>query len=152
MTQPTLRFRPLRPAVAADGATTLDLLLTITSPEPSEDQQSRPRAPLNIALVIDRSGSMSGRKLSNARKAACFLAGELTARDRLAIVAFDDEVQVVVPSTPVSDPQLFIAAINTIHSGGSTALFDGWLAGATRGGGAHCPRHQHQLLWVGGWL
>jgi Ca-activated chloride channel family protein len=83
-------------------------------------------------LVIDRSGSMSGRKLSNARKAACFLAGELTARDRLAIVAFDDEVQVVVTSTPVSDPQLFIAAINTIHSGGSTALFDGWLAGATQ--------------------
>ena len=132
MTQPTLRFRPLRPAVAADGATTLDLLLTITSPEPSEDQQSRPRPPLNLALVIDRSGSMSGRKLSNARKAACFLAGELTARDRLAIVAFDDEVQVVVPSAPVSDPQLFIAAINTIHSGGSTALFDGWMAGATQ--------------------
>jgi len=132
MTQPTLRFRPLRPAVAADGATTLDLLLTISTSEPSEEQQGKPRPPLNLALVIDRSGSMSGRKLSNARKAACFLAGELTARDRLAIVAFDDEVQVVLPSAPVSDPQLFIAAINTIHSGGSTALFDGWLAGATQ--------------------
>ena len=132
MTQPTLRFRPLRPAVAADGATVLDLLITISAPEPSEDQQSRPRPPLNLALVIDRSGSMSGRKLSNARKAACFLAAELTARDRLAIVAFDDEVQVVMPSTPVSDPQPFLAAINTIHSGGSTALLDGWLAGATQ--------------------
>ena len=33
-------------------------------------------------------------------------------------------------STPVRDPQAFIAAINTIHSGGSTALFDGWLSGA----------------------
>jgi len=132
MTQPTLRFRALRPAVATDSATTLDLLLTISTPEPSEDQQNRPRPPLNLALVIDRSGSMSGRKLSNARKAACFLAGELTARDRLAIVAFDDEVQVVMPSAPVSDPQPFLAAINTIHSGGSTALFDGWLAGATQ--------------------
>jgi len=131
MTQPTLRFRPLRPAVAADGATVLDLLLTISTPEPSEEQQGKPRPPLNLALVIDRSGSMGGRKLSNARKAARFLAGELTTRDRLAIVAFDDEVQVVMPSAPVSDPQLFIAAINTIHSGGSTALFDGWLAGAT---------------------
>ena len=130
MTQPTLRFRPLRPAVAADGATVLDLLLTISSPEPSEDQQGRPRPPLNLALVIDRSGSMAGRKLSNARKAARFLAGELTARDRLAIVTFDDEAQVVVPSTPVTDPQPFIAAINTIHSGRSTALFDGWLSGA----------------------
>jgi Ca-activated chloride channel homolog len=134
MTQPTLRFRPLRPAVAADGASTLDLLLTITTSElpntPSGVVQARPRPPLNLALVIDRSGSMAGRKLSNARKAARFLAGELTARDRLAIVTFDDKAQVVVPSTPVTDPQLFIAAINTIHSGRSTALFDGWLSGA----------------------
>jgi Ca-activated chloride channel family protein len=134
MTQPTLRFRPLRPAVAADGASTLDLLLTITTPElpntPSGVVQARLRPALNLALVIDRSGSMSGRKLSYARKAARFLAGELTARDRLAIVTFDGEVKVVVPSTLVADPLAFIAAINTIHSGGCTALFDGWLAGA----------------------
>ena len=38
----------------------------------------------------------------------------------------------VVPSTSVIDPQPFIAAINTIHSGGCTALFDGWRAGATQ--------------------
>ena len=129
MTQPVLRFRPLRPAVAADGAYTLDLLLTIATPELPAGQV-QPRPPLNLALVIDRSGSMAGRKLSYARKAARFLAGELTTRDRLAIVTFDGEVQVVVPSTPVADPLAFIAAINTIHSGGCTALFDGWLAGA----------------------
>ena len=129
MTQPVLRFRPLRPAVAADGASTLDLLLTIATPE-LPAAQAQPRTPLNLALVIDRSGSMAGRKLSYARKAARFLAGELTTRDRLAIVTFDGEVQVVMPSTPVADPLAFIAAINTIHSGGCTALFDGWLAGA----------------------
>ncbi|WP_411869213.1 vWA domain-containing protein [Vulcanococcus limneticus] len=130
MSTPKLRFRPLRPAVAADGATDLDLLVTIACDDLPPEQQARPRPPLNLALVIDRSGSMGGRKLSYARKAARFLAGELTARDRLAIVIFDDKVRVVVPSTPVTDPQPFIAAIDMIHSGGSTALFDGWLAGA----------------------
>ncbi len=130
MNQPRISFRPLRPAVASDQPTSLDLLVTITSPPPPEDVQSKQRPPLNLALVIDRSGSMSGAKLSNARKAACFLAGELTARDRLAVVSFDDEIRVVVPSQPVRDPQPFIAAINTITSGGCTALFDGWLAGA----------------------
>jgi len=126
---PSVHFRPLRPAVASDGASTLDLLITVRSPEQAAASKKQ-RPPLNLALVIDRSGSMAGRKLSNARKAARFLAGELTTRDRLAIVAFDDEAQVVVPSTPVTDPQPFIAAINTIHSGSSTALFDGWLSGA----------------------
>jgi len=130
MNTPTLRFRPLRPAVAADAACSLDLLITISTPPPPPDDASQPRRPLNLALVIDRSGSMSGTKLSYARKAARFLAAQLTAADRLAIVTFDDEVQVLVPSRPAGDPQPFIAAINTIHSGGCTALHDGWLAGA----------------------
>jgi Ca-activated chloride channel family protein len=132
MTQPTLRFRPLRPAVASDGACRLDLLLTITAPPARPAATGRRRPPLNLALVIDRSGSMAGTKLSHARKAARFLAAELTGRDRLAIVSFDSHVQLVVPSTPVIQPQRFIQAINTIRSGGATALFDGWLAGATQ--------------------
>jgi len=128
--KPSLHVRPLRPAVAADSATTLDLLISIAAPAMPPELESRTRPALNLALVIDRSGSMSGEKLSYARKAARFLAGALTPRERLAIVTFDDEVEVLVPSQPVQDPKLFVRAINTIHSGGTSALFDGWLAGA----------------------
>ena len=142
---PSLHFRPLRPAVAADGATTLDLLITVRSPE-QPPAVSRQRPALNLALVIDRSGSMSGSKLSHARKAARFLAGELSERDRLAIVTFDSVVKVLVPLQPVRDPLLFISAINTIHSGGCTALFDGWLAGATEVANQLDPQGLNRVL------
>jgi Ca-activated chloride channel family protein len=128
--QPTITIRPLRPAVAGDVPTALDLLISIEPPAPPPQALQQQRPPLNLALVIDRSGSMAGQKLSYARKAARSLAGELTARDRLAIVAFDGEVQVVVPSRTVDSPLPFIQAINSIEEGGTTALFDGWLAGA----------------------
>jgi Ca-activated chloride channel family protein len=128
--QPTITIRPLRPAVAGDAPSTLDLLISIEPPQPPPELQKPQRPPLNLALVIDRSGSMAGEKLSHARKAARSLAAELTSRDRLAIVTFDDEVQIVVPSRPVDSALPFLQAINTIEAGSTTALFDGWLAGA----------------------
>ncbi|MFM7313453.1 MAG: hypothetical protein ACKO0M_09845, partial [Cyanobium sp.] len=81
--QPTITIRPLRPAVAGDAPTTLDLLISLEPPAPPPQALQKQRPPLNLALVIDRSGSMAGQKLSYARKAARSLAGELTARDRL---------------------------------------------------------------------
>ncbi len=85
-------------------------------------------APLRIALVIDRSGSMAGRSLTVAKECAEFLARHLQPTDLLSIVAYDDDVDLVLPLTP-ANPATAIAAIASIRPGGSTNLSGGWLKG-----------------------
>src|SRR5262245_43692201 len=90
------------------------------------------RLPLNLALIIDRSGSMSGTKLEKAKEAATYCLRNLTGADRAAVVAYDDEVRVVSSSrvlTPETKNQM-IADVRMIQSGGSTNLGGGWLTGA----------------------
>ena len=65
-------------------------------------QRSEERAPVNIAVVLDCSGSMAGEKLDSARSAANELVDQLGAADRLAFVAFGTGVTTLIPSTSAS--------------------------------------------------
>ncbi|MCC6178760.1 MAG: VWA domain-containing protein [Chloroflexi bacterium] len=117
-----------RPLVRTRAASTRYALLEIAAPAL---QIRRPRQPLNLALVLDRSGSMAGAKLALARDAAALLIRQLQDEDRVAIIAYDDEVSVVAPSrkaTPAAKADLE-RLIRGIHSGGSTNLSGGWLEG-----------------------
>jgi Ca-activated chloride channel family protein len=89
------------------------------------------RAPLNLALMIDRSGSMSGEKLDYVRQAAAHVVSALSETDSAALVVFDDEVDLLCPSAPVTAEHRarLLEAIHSIHSGGTTNLCDGWLRG-----------------------
>ena len=57
------------------------------------------RLPVNLAFVLDRSGSMAGGKIEKAREAVIHGIRALRPEDRFAVVAYDDEVEIVVPST-----------------------------------------------------
>lgn len=84
------------------------------------------RHPINLALVIDRSGSMDGERIINARDAAITAVNMLDSNDTLSIVAYDSEAEVIMPATKVKNKQQIIYAIRrSIESGGSTALFAG---------------------------
>ncbi|KEY60747.1 VWA domain-containing protein [Serratia sp. DD3] len=84
------------------------------------------RHPINLALVIDRSGSMDGERIINARDAAITAVNMLDSNDTLSIVAYDSEAEVILPATKVKNKQQIINAIRrSIESGGSTALFAG---------------------------
>ena len=63
----------------------------------------RERAPVNLAFVIDRSGSMGGEKIELAKQAVARPSRTSSERDRFSVVAYDDAIDVVVESTPASD-------------------------------------------------
>lgn len=90
------------------------------------------RPPLDIALVLDRSGSMAGDKIALARQAARGAVALLRETDRCALVAFDEEIITAAHAAPVDSLHRgrITAALNLIEARGSTDLFGGWLAGA----------------------
>jgi Ca-activated chloride channel homolog len=88
------------------------------------------RTPANIAIVIDRSGSMQGDKIKQAKEAARVAISRLNGNDIVSVVAYDDTVSVLVPATKASDREAILAGIDRIEAGGSTALFAGVSKGA----------------------
>jgi Ca-activated chloride channel family protein len=89
---------------------------------------SEARAPLNIALVIDRSGSMAGDKIAQARQAAARLVDTLGPKDRLSIVSYSSDVDVMVTSLPVTSENkaTFHEAISGLTPDGFTFLSGGF--------------------------
>ncbi|MBB3111994.1 Ca-activated chloride channel family protein [Paenibacillus phyllosphaerae] len=93
-------------------------------------QPSKNRAPLNVSLVLDRSGSMHGEPLAYSKQACQFVVEQMDARDQLSLVAFDNEVTTVFPPSQVTLKDKLKQQITTIESGGSTNLSGGLLEGA----------------------
>ncbi len=88
------------------------------------------RMPVNVAIVIDKSGSMQGEKIEQARNAAIQAVDRLRDSDIVSIVTYDSSVTVVVPATKASDRESIKAKIGGIMPSGNTALFAGVSKGA----------------------
>ncbi len=113
--------------ITEDGTDTLDVLLRLRSHE----ETSRQRTPLAIALVIDRSGSMQGRKIEEARRCAIDILNRKSGRDLVTVVVYDNTVKVALELMTVDAAKVILPAkLEQIHPGGTTALHDGWLKGA----------------------
>jgi Ca-activated chloride channel family protein len=75
------------------------LLVAISASPPDAANQ---RSPVNLALIIDRSSSMRGPRIAQAIRAARLVLARLETRDRLTVIAFDANAQVVFGPEPVT--------------------------------------------------
>jgi Ca-activated chloride channel family protein len=123
----TLDARLAQP-VMKDGAAARNYLrvgLGGCRPEPAVS-----RTPVNVAFVIDRSGSMQGHRIAQAREAAVMAVSRLQANDIASVVVFDQIVDILVPAQPVTDANVFADLIRRVQVRGTTAIHAGVLTGA----------------------
>ncbi|MCJ8332458.1 MAG: VWA domain-containing protein, partial [Lentisphaeria bacterium] len=104
------------------------VILKVTLDAPLADKLKR-RA-VNICLVIDKSGSMSGTKIEDAKKAAISVLKRLHPTDLFSLVVYDGTIQTLVPAQHPKNTEAITKAINSITASGGTALFGGVSQGA----------------------
>ena len=109
------------------------VLARVTAPE---QRREHPRPPVNVAFVLDRSGSMGGQKIALARQAVNRAVEGLDPRDRFAVVVYDDQIDVLVESTAASGEakRMVLGRLAATDARGSTNLADGWLRGCEQVG------------------
>lgn len=91
---------------------------------------SKQRMDVNVAIVIDKSGSMQGEKIAQAREAAIQAVDRLGDKDIVSVIVYDTSVNVIVPATKASDRREIKEKIRRIQADGNTALFAGVSKGA----------------------
>lgn len=93
-------------------------------------ESEKRRAPVNVAIVMDRSGSMQGEKIKKAKEAAMQAIDRLAPHDIVSVITYDTHVNVLVPATKATDKAGIKQKISNVRIGGNTALFAGVSKGA----------------------
>ena len=120
---------PERKVLASDRTETAVVKVGLTGAAlPAGD-----RPAVNLALVLDRSGSMGGDRIAKAREAAIAAVQRLDERDYVSVVVFDDRIDVLAGAQTASEANkaAIVEKLRTVEARGATAIFGGVSTGAS---------------------
>lgn len=106
-------------------------ILADIMPSPEAAQVERESSGMNLTLVLDHSKSMEGKRIKQVKSATQKIIEELSERDTISIVCFNDRASVLIPPTRVNEKEKasLKAQVSMMRAKGSTEIFKGLKAG-----------------------
>ncbi|MFC1833448.1 VWA domain-containing protein [Thermodesulfobacteriota bacterium] len=101
--------------------------VTLAAARPTKKMK---RPSVNLAIVLDRSSSMTGPKLGKAKSGLLQALRRLESKDVFSVVAYNHEIDTVVPAQSAKNAEMIEARVRGIRASGRTALFGGVSQGA----------------------
>jgi len=101
------------------------LLYVLLEAAPEGLPAQLPKLPLNVCLVIDRSSSMRGERLTQVKEAASKIIDQLGQDDYFSLVVFNDRAEVVVPAQRVTNKADLKRAVGSVEAAGGTEMAKG---------------------------
>jgi Ca-activated chloride channel family protein len=156
---PASDFRLMyQPAKGTIGATVLSYrpkdtedgyFLIMVSPKPRAEKNAV--SPKDLVLALDRSGSMSGSKIEQAKSSLIYILRNLNPGDRFNVIVYNDSVEALFPelvSNTRDNVEKALAMVDRIHPSGGTNMHDALGAAVKEVGSGAAERRSRYIFFL----